>query len=80
MDNGGAILIRGFPRLRRTHTDADEPHTRPADTDGGGEKEAKIFHIFSPRFERKIRKIIVCRQDEGDVLEVSSAVISLNFS
>ena len=67
MDNGGAILIRGFPRLRRTDTDADEPHMRPADTDGEGEKEAKTFHIFSPRFERKI---IVCRQDEEDFLEV----------
>ena len=55
MDNGGAILIRGFNRLR--WTDRDEPRMLSADTDGGEEKEAEIIHIFSPRFERQV---IVC--------------------
>ena len=43
----------------------------------GGEEEAEIFHILSGIFERKI---IVCRQDEEDCLEVFLAVISPNFS
>ena len=43
----------------------------------GGEEEAEIFHIFCPRFEKKI---IVCRQDEEDFLEVFFSLISPNFS